>query len=62
MRADTGKRWTCLVCGEGIKRRHLGTSVPVSEMGKPFYEHTEDVILSSHDAVRAPEESDAGVH
>lgn len=50
-RADTGKTWTCLTCGEMIRRR----SNP--RPGSPFYEHTDAVILTSHDAVRAPRES-----
>lgn len=58
----TGKTYTCGICGDPIRARFDGP-VPVSELGKPYYEHLESGAEQAmrktgiHDAVRAPRET-----
>ncbi|QDP45503.1 hypothetical protein SEA_FUZZBUSTER_19 [Microbacterium phage FuzzBuster] len=52
------KIYTCLTCDGDIRARFDGP-VPVSELGKPYYEHVVggEAIALDHDPVRKPRET-----
>jgi len=52
MTRDDYWQWLCLICNEPIDIN------PNARLGESRYMHMEGVIISSHDAVRKPRESE----